>query len=75
MIEKVISWVSEYFKVPIHELSSATKAIDIDGWDSLAHADFLIFVEKECNIIFNLSDLMEMEDLSSLAKIIEKSKS
>ena len=72
LFEQIKNLTSEYFKVSLDKLSESTTANDVPGWDSLAHADFLIFLEKEFLIEFDLSDLMNMDKLGDLEKIIEK---
>ena len=72
LFDKIKKLTSEYFNVSIDQLSEFTTANDISGWDSLAHADFLIFLEKNFLIEFDLSDLMNMNKLGDLEEIIEK---
>ena len=72
LFEKIKKLTSEYFKISVDQLSESTIANDVPGWDSLAHADFLIFLEKNFLIEFDLSDLMNMDKLGDLNKIIEK---
>ena len=69
---KIKKLTSEYFKISIDQLSESTIASDVPGWDSLAHADFLIFLEQKFLIEFDLSDLMNMNKLGDLEEIIEK---
>mgnify|MGYP002817018434 FL=1 len=52
-------------------LSSQTKAYDVDGWDSLEHANFLLHLEDVFNIEFDLEELINLEDLGALAEVIE----
>ena len=72
LFEKIKKLTSEYFKISVDQLSESTIANDVPGWDSLAHADFLIFLEQKFSIEFDLSDLMNMDKLGDLNKIIEK---
>ena len=72
LFDRIKKLTSEYFNVSIDQLSEFTTANDISGWDSLAHADFLIFLEKNFLIEFDLSDLMNMNKLGDLEEIIEK---
>ena len=63
--------VSSYFKTDFKKLSSRTKAYDVDGWDSLEHANFLLHLEDVFKIEFDLEDLINLGDLGALAEVIK----
>ena len=72
MNKRLLSLTAEYFKVTIDNLNEDTTANEVDGWDSLAHASFIIFLEKELNITFDLNDMIRMERLGDLSELIDK---
>ena len=72
MNKKLLELTSKFFKVDITTLNENTIADDVEGWDSLAHASFIIFLEKEFGVEFNLSDILAIESLGSLSKLIDK---
>ena len=72
MLDKVIALTSQFFNVNKNELSKNTTADDIEEWDSLAHASFIVFLEKELGITFELTEIMNIKDLGDLADLIEK---
>ena len=72
MLNKVIELTSQFFKVDKSELSKNTTADDIEEWDSLAHASFIVFLEKELGITFDLNEIMNIKDLGDLSLLIEK---
>ena len=41
-------------------ISDATKAADVDGWDSMAHVNLMIAIEKRFNVRFSGADLASM---------------
>jgi acyl carrier protein len=41
-------------------ISEATKATDIDGWDSMAHVNLIIAIEKRFGVRFSGADLASM---------------
>ena len=71
MLNKLKNEVSSYFKVDVNKLSSTTKAYDVDGWDSLEHANFLLHLEDIFKIEFELEELINLEDLGALAEVIQ----
>ncbi len=72
MIDKVIELTSKFFKVDKSSLSANTTADDIEEWDSLAHASFIVFLEEELGITFQLNEIMNIKDLGDLSLLIEK---
>ncbi len=43
---------------------------DIEDWDSLAHINLIVAIEKEFNIKFKLGELQELKDIGAMSKII-----
>ena len=41
-------------------ISDATKATDVDGWDSMAHVNVIIAIEKRFGVRFSGADLASM---------------
>jgi acyl carrier protein len=41
-------------------ISDVTKATDVDGWDSMAHVNLIIAVEKRFGVRFSGADLASM---------------
>ncbi len=50
VLQKVANAVRTTFRNPTLEVTSATSADDIDGWDSLSHAILMFRLEKTCNV-------------------------
>ena len=72
MNQKLLELTSEFFKVDISELNENTTASDVEGWDSLAHATFIIHLEENLQISFDLNDLMKMNSMGELSNIINE---
>ena len=73
MNNKLLELTSEFFKVDVNLLNENTTAGDVEGWDSLAHATFIIFLEKEFGVEFDLQEMLEIDTLGSLSRLIENS--
>ena len=39
------------------EITEATSAADIDGWDSMAHINLIIAIEKQFGVSFSASEI------------------
>ncbi len=55
-------------KIKIHERMTAN---DISGWDSLAHINLIIAIEKSFQIRFNTAETGSLENVGSLINTIE----
>ena len=47
-------------------------ANDIAGWDSLAHINIIVAIEKDFGIRFNLMELKPLKTIGGLLTLIEK---
>ena len=52
-------------------LTTTTKADDVDGWESVTHMMIIVEIEKNFNIKFKLMDLMAMENIGDLLRVIK----
>ena len=53
-------------------ITDATTAADIDGWDSMAHVNLILAVEKQFGVRFSASEIaaMQGQDVGHLARLI-----
>jgi acyl carrier protein len=47
-------------------------ASDIDDWDSLAHINLIVAIEKEFSIKFAIGELQKLQNVGDLLDTIEK---
>jgi acyl carrier protein len=52
-------------------VSMRTVPEDIDGWDSLGHVTLASNLEQEFQVNFDVDELMEMENVRAIVKILE----
>ncbi len=75
--EEVYSRLKEVFQDVFDkevELSDATTAADVQGWDSLNHITLIGTIEDEFDIKFPMKDVVHMKNVGELVdKIIELS--
>lgn len=74
--EAILEKVKESFiKILEHsnfELNDNTTANDVDGWESVTHMMIITNIEQVFKIKFKLMDLMSMDNVGDLVKIIQK---
>lgn len=64
--------VARSFGVDASELTDATTAQDVDGWNSLAHATLLMRIERIFNVDLDRGAAVGAQDLGALASLIEQ---
>jgi acyl carrier protein len=53
-------------------ITPATKAEDVDGWDSLAHIRLVVSIEKALGMRFSAEEVSSLENVGDLAALIIK---
>lgn len=52
------------------ELSDATSADDISGWDSMEQVNLLVIIQGKFNISFNIDEVNAMKNVGEMADYI-----
>lgn len=71
VMEQLTVIFREYFEDDSIELTPATTADDIDGWDSLSHALLIATIENKLKIRFGARELLTFGNVGDLAKSIQ----
>lgn len=75
IMDKIRTAFHEAFSTPPEQVQIETTPEDIEGWDSLGHVTLGNELEDAFEMSFTVDELMQMEDVKSIVKIIdEKSK-
>ena len=53
-------------------ITPATKADDVDGWDSLAHIHLVVSIEKAFKMRFTAEEVSSLENVGDLVTLIIK---
>ena len=53
-------------------LEDSTSADDIEEWDSLAHVNLVVAIEREFNIRFALGELQDLKNIADMTHLINK---
>ena len=73
--EEILNKVSKAFTTVLEhsnfQLTDETTAADVDGWESVTHMMIISEIEKSFNIKFKLMDLMNMNNVGDLVKLIQ----
>lgn len=52
-------------------LTPATRADEVDGWDSLAHVRIMIAVEEEFGVRFQTSEITSLKNVGGLVGLVK----
>ncbi len=52
-------------------LTRATRADEVDGWDSLAHVRIMIAVEEEFGVRFQTSEITSLKNVGGLVDLVK----
>jgi acyl carrier protein len=70
ILTRIAAIVGETLGVPVPSMNEATRASDVRGWDSLAHVNIILNIEKAFGIRFKAADIARIENAGSLVDII-----
>jgi len=62
----------DLFDDPTLEISDATTAKDVAGWDSIMHVTLIVAVEKAFGISFTTKEVKTLANVGSLIQLIAK---
>lgn len=71
ILGKLSQLAADHFDIPGLELSRESVAGDVAGWDSLAHIQFVIEVERSFGIRFKSSEISGFQNVGQLASRIQ----
>ncbi len=70
-IDRLNTVFREVFADDDLSVTEATRADDIDGWDSLMHVTLMLNVEAEFGLRFKSTEVATLRDVGSLVKLID----
>ena len=68
--ERIFAIVRDVFAIPDLDLSEATKAADVEGWDSFNHMTLVMRIEEEFNISFETDEIGRMGNVGELLRAV-----
>jgi acyl carrier protein len=78
-MDPIRSRLQDVFRRVFHDdeiaISDTTTAADIDGWDSMAHINLIIAIEKQFGVKFTTADIASMlgdgQNVGHLVRLLE----
>jgi acyl carrier protein len=72
VLERVQKAFNSTFEVDPKVVTLDTIPADINGWDSMGHVTLASNLEQEFNVNLDVDDLMGMEDVRQIVRILER---
>lgn len=69
---QVHALAAELFRIPAERLTLASGPANTDGWDSLAHLNFVLAIEARFGLRFSATDVVRMETLGATIDLIKR---
>lgn len=66
---------AQIFSIPEEKIKDELSSTDIPDWDSMNYLLFIAELEKEFSMSFSMDEVMNVQTLGDLRKLVEKSKS
>lgn len=63
---------SDILDLPDLRLTPESNATNVDGWDSLAHVNLVVAIEKRYGIKFALGELHDLKNVGDMVELIQK---
>ncbi len=62
--------LSSVFRMKEESLNDNLTMSDIEKWDSLTHMDLITSIEENFDIELSMDEIMEMQDIKTIKKIV-----
>ena len=72
IIQELTPIFADILDQPNLQLHPDSNASNVDGWDSLAHVNLVVAIEKRYGIKFALGELQDLKNLGEMAALIRK---
>ena len=61
---------ADVLDLPDLRLTAQTTAPEVEGWDSLAHINLVVAIEKHYKVKFALGELQDLKNVGDMANLI-----
>lgn len=69
---QILTIAAKSFKCPVEDLHMESTAETTKGWNSLAHVEFLLNLEKECGVKIEPKDIMSVRSIGDAMRVVQQ---
>lgn len=70
--ERIQSILRDVLDLDTLTISLSTTAPEVDGWDSLAHINIIVAMEKDFGVKFALGELEDLKNVGDMVALVVK---
>lgn len=74
ILQQVASILRDILNNPTLVVDENTSATDVDRWDSLAHVNILMTVERTFGVRFSLGEIKQLRNVGEMVRLVEEKK-
>ncbi len=67
---KVIKIISRELSIPLSKISNDCGPGDFPKWDSIGHMQIILSLEREFDIEFSIDDVMNIENVGDIIRVM-----
>jgi acyl carrier protein len=71
-MNKVDQILAAVFRIKVELIDDTLTREMVPRWDSLTHMDMITSLEEHLNIQFDMDEIVEMQDISTIKRLINK---
>jgi len=71
MDKKLVALLAGVFNLREADITPTLTKDDVDNWDSLKHMDLIVTLEREYNIMLEITDIVSMVSVESIEKVLQ----
>ena len=71
MSQKLYNIISDVFSVPVSEINDESGPETIESWDSFLGLVLVDELEKEFNITFSLSEIVDIKNIKEIKNVLK----
>lgn len=72
MIDRIEALVRDELDDDAISIQRSTRAVDVPGWDSLAHVRIVVAIERAFDVRFPMSAIGDVRDVGGLVDLIRR---
>ena len=69
--DALLETISDYFELDPQKITINTSREEIEEWDSFAHVNLIIAIEKKFNKSFSVSDISDITNINDIYQLIK----
>lgn len=74
MLQAITQILRDILNNPDLKVNENTSAMNVERWDSLAHVNILMTVERTFGVRFSLGEIKQLRNVGEMMRLIEEKK-